>query len=53
MNKATTTGVTKILKSMFSRYGVPDQIMSDNGPQFSSAEFAKLWDLEHITSSPR
>ena len=56
VNKTTTTGVTKILKSMFSRYGVPDQIMSDNGPQFASAEFAtfaKQWGFEHITSSPR
>ena len=56
VNRTTTAGVTKILKSIFSRYGVPDQVVSDNGPQFASAEFAmfaKQWGFEHITSSPR
>ena len=40
---------------MFTRYGVPDVVVSDNGPQFDSAEFttfAKKWGFEHITSSP-
>ena len=52
----TTSGVCKSLKSMFSRYGIPDKLVSDNGPQFSSAEFTKFakdWGLQHLTSSPR
>ena len=56
INKATTSGVTKVLKVMFSRYGVPDQVISDNGPQFASSEFttfAQQWGFEHVTSSPR
>ena len=56
VNKATTSGVTKVLKVMFSRYGVPDQVISDNGPQFASSEFttfAQQWGFEHVTSSPR
>ena len=55
LNKATTNTVTKALKEMFARYGVPDVLVSDNGPQFSSEEFAafaKTWRFEHITSSP-
>lgn len=56
ITKLTTSGVSKVLMTMFSRYGVPDQVMSDNGPQFSSAEFrsfATQWGFEHITASPR
>ena len=54
LNKITTHGVNKALKTMFARYGVPDVVVSDNGPQFGSAEFttfAKKWGFEHITSS--
>ena len=56
IHKANTGGVTKALKAMFSRYGVPDVLVTDNGPQFASAEFttfAKTWEFEHVTSSPR
>ena len=43
------------LKSIFSRYGIPEEVRSDNGPQYSSIEFAKfasIYGFEHITSSP-
>ena len=56
VHKSTTSGVTKALKPMFARYGVPDVLMSDNGPQFDSSEFdtfAKTWGFKHDTSSPR
>ena len=42
-------------KAHFARYGIPDKVISDNGPQFRSQEyasFAKAWDFTHITSSP-
>ena len=51
--KASTTILR--LKSHFVRYSVPDQVMSDNGLQLTSdefANFAKTWDFEHLTSSP-
>ena len=49
-----STAILK-LKSHFARYGIPNQVVSDNGPQFTSKEFAtfaKTWDFEHLTSSP-
>ena len=43
------------LKSPLARYGCPDQVISDNGPQFTSDTFQKFagtWEFEHLTSSP-
>ena len=42
-------------KSIFARHGIPDQVISDNGPQYSSeafAQFAQYYGFEHVTSSP-
>ena len=39
IHAATTQRVSRILK-LFSRYGIPDVVISDNGPQFSSSKFA-------------
>ncbi len=51
ISRATTGTVTKALRTM---YGVPDVLISDNGPQFASEEFAKFarkWCFDHVTSS--
>ncbi|XP_028417982.1 uncharacterized protein K02A2.6-like [Dendronephthya gigantea] len=48
--------VIRKLKAQFARFGIPDVVMTDNGPQLSSKEFenfGKLWKFEHVTSSPR
>lgn len=40
----------------FARHGIPDVLMSDNGPQFSGqafTSFAALYSFKHVTSSPR
>lgn len=55
LNRATTSTVSKALRIMFARYGVPDVLISDNGPQFASVEFesfARKWGFEHVISSP-
>lgn len=51
----TSKHVIVQLKSQISRYGIPDEVVSDNGPQFASAEFnnfAAQYDFRHTTSSP-
>ena len=57
MHKTTkSSGVIRALKSIFARHGIPEQVRSNNGPQFDSAEisyFAKEWGFKHSTSSPR
>ena len=55
LGKATSSTVIKELKVIFARFGIPDTLVTDNGPQFASAEFRKFaneWSLKHQTSSP-
>ena len=52
-----THAETVILKSKqhFARYGIPDEVHSDNGPQFdweAYANFADEWEFLHNLSSP-
>ena len=45
-----------VLKELFSEHGIPETLRSDNGPQFANhmfTEFAKEWNFDHNTSSPR
>ncbi|XP_023815343.1 uncharacterized protein K02A2.6-like isoform X2 [Oryzias latipes] len=47
--------VIRKLKAHFARQGIPEVVFSDNGPQYSSTEFASFsqkWDFKHKTSSP-
>ena len=47
--------VISIFKEVFSEHGVPETLISDNGPQYSSALFAEFvdeWKFTHVTSSP-
>uniref|UniRef100_A0A3B4TKL2 Integrase catalytic domain-containing protein n=1 Tax=Seriola dumerili TaxID=41447 RepID=A0A3B4TKL2_SERDU len=51
----TSTAVVERIKSWFARQGIPLQVITDNGPQFSSdtfGQFAKAWGFTHVTSSP-
>ena len=51
---SVSTVITK-LKNHFARHGCPDTVISDNGPQFSSQDFAHLsksWKFKHRAISP-
>ena len=55
LKSTTSTSIALKLKNHFARHGCPDRLISDNGPQFVSAEFrkfAKEWDFQQRTSSP-
>ena len=43
------------MKDTFSRHGIPDEVVSDNGSQYKSylfRKFVKEWGFKHTTSSP-
>ena len=54
--KSTTAAKTiEVLRQMFARYGLPEQLVSDNGPQFIAEEFAtflKQNAVKHIKCAP-
>jgi hypothetical protein len=53
---APSTVIIDTLKLLFSEMGIPDKLVSDNGPHFISEkfkDFASTWNFAHITSSPR
>lgn len=55
LTSTTTEQVVKGLKATFARFGIPEQIQSDNGSCYSSEawkDFCRQFDIEHITSSP-
>ena len=55
-NPSPSSVVVNATKQIFAEFGIPDRIVSDNGPHFASEayrEFARMWQFDHITTSPR
>ncbi|XP_047989868.1 uncharacterized protein K02A2.6-like [Leguminivora glycinivorella] len=54
MTRTTAEEVIKVLREMFSHFGLPKMMVSDNGPPFTSAELANFMQLNGIkhTYSP-
>jgi len=48
MNTITSSATIKVLREMFSRYGVPEIVVSDNGPQLVSQEFEQFCAMNGI-----
>lgn len=55
LKETTSNQVILFLKEIFSTFGTPLILETDNGPQFTSSEFKKFstaWKFNHRTSSP-
>lgn len=55
LKDTTALSIIVKMKNHFARYGAPEKVVSDNGPQFSCTEFvnfANTWDFDHCPSSP-
>lgn len=55
LENTSSKTVINNMKSIFARHGIPRVVCSDNGPQYSSSEFAEFardYGFSHITSSP-
>ena len=51
----TSAHTIQHLRSVFARHGIPEEIVTDNGTQFSShdfKDFTKNNNIKHTTSSP-
>eukprot|EP00117_Sycon_ciliatum_P003331 scpid46475/ scgid8170/ Uncharacterized protein K02A2.6 len=56
LRSTTSASIVSKLHGLFATHGIPACLVSDNGPQFASADFrsfAHLYDFSHRTSSPR
>ena len=42
LDNLTVTNVISYIKSQIPRYGIPDEVITDNGSQFARAELAQL-----------
>ena len=56
LRTTTSHAVIQVLKRLFAQHGIPQMLISDNGPQFSSFEFCQFatqWQFKHQTVSAR
>ena len=55
MRTITTTATINVLRDHFARFGLPVHLVSDNGPQLTSAEFSNFIQrngIGHTTTAP-
>ena len=55
MNTTTSMKTIECLRTIFASYGLPEQLISDNGPQFISQEFhdfVQANGIQHIRTAP-
>lgn len=56
LTSTTATSVITHVKSFFARHGIPETVISDNGPCYNCKEwqqFSQQYGFHHVTSSPQ
>ena len=54
LSTTTSSAIIHHLRSIVAEHGIPEELVTDNGPQYSSHEFKKFcseWGIRHTTSS--
>ena len=55
MSSITSTKTIQVFRSVFGTHGLPQKVVTDNGPSFTSQEFQEFMQengIKHVTSSP-
>jgi len=55
MTNATSSATIRYLRQVFAQFGVPESIVSDNGAQFTAADFkdfCRMNSIRHIQTAP-
>ncbi|XP_059061528.1 uncharacterized protein K02A2.6-like [Achroia grisella] len=55
LTSINSKAVILAMKDHFSRHGIPQELVTDNGPAYASKEFkmfSESWDFDHTTTSP-
>lgn len=56
LNNTTSATVASLTSKIFSMFGAPAEVVSDNGPQFTGRPYKEMlekYGVKHTTSSPR
>ena len=56
LSSTMSNAIIAVLKSIFAHHGIPEILLSDNGPQYAFkefSEFAQSYQFNHLTSSLR
>jgi len=51
LSTTTATKTVSVLRTIFSKMGIPNQIVTDNGPQFTTFEFVLFFQNNHTLTA--
>ena len=48
VKNTSSQSVIQVLKTIFGHHGIPDTVVSDNGPTYASEKFTDDWEFSHV-----